>query len=557
MLSPGSRLGKYELIRRLAVGGMAEIYLARATGIEGFEKLVVLKRILPQHAANEDFIRMFLDEARLAATLHHPNIAQVYDIGMVGGSYFFTMEYVHGEDLRSLLKAARRSNLGLPLEHAISVILGIAAGLHHAHEKLGPDGRPLGIVHRDVSPSNILITYDGCVKVVDFGIAKAASRQAETRAGTLKGKIAYMSPEQCRGERLDRRSDVFAIGILLYELTTGARLFDGDNEFAIMNQIVYRDAPRPSVRRQGYPLDLEQIALRSLRRNREERYVTAQELQVDLENFAREHKLAVSAVSLQRFMEELFGRKLEAFRQAQRQGGSLVDHVTQSLVIDDDGSQKAARARGSDAARRPEGSISTPADGGELPDAADSTNPSVPAFDAAPAAPAALDDEAPPRRGLKVFAIGAGVAALGVTIAVIVALSGGGGKDDDDASREGNATVEKSSPGTPTTGVTPGGDAPDAAPALVDPSGTAPTHPGKPPTPHVPGASAPDAGARVVTPPKPPRDQTTPPKPNNTTKPPKGNDVKPPKGNDVKPLPPKPKCDPDSPLPPSGGCIKG
>ena len=194
---------------------MAEIYLAKARGIEGFEKLVVLKRILPQHADSEDFIRMFLDEARLAATLHHPNIAQTYDIGTEGGSYFFTMEYVHGEDMRNILKTCARTRKGLPLDHSITMVLGTAAGLHHAHEKLASDGSPLNIVHRDVSPSNVLVTYDGAVKVVDFGIAKAATHRAESRVGSLKGKIAYMSPEQCRGEKLDRRSDVFAIGILL------------------------------------------------------------------------------------------------------------------------------------------------------------------------------------------------------------------------------------------------------------------------------------------------------------------------------------------------------
>src|SRR5690606_29379467 len=191
---PGSLLGKYQLLRRLATGGMAELFLARAKAIHGFEKLVVLKRILPQHAENDDFIRMFLAEARLAATLHHPNIVQVYDIGGEEGSYFFTMEFVQGVDLRKLVRAARKKNKALPLEHILHVIMGMAAGLNHAHEKVGLDGKPLGIVHRDVSPSNVLVTFEGGVKIVDFGIAKAASAQVATIAGTLKGKIPYMSP---------------------------------------------------------------------------------------------------------------------------------------------------------------------------------------------------------------------------------------------------------------------------------------------------------------------------------------------------------------------------
>src|SRR5690606_23277729 len=198
---PGSLLGKYQLLRRIATGGMAELFLARATAIHGFEKLVVLKRILPQHAESEDFIRMFLAEARLAATLHHPNIVQVYDIGEEdNNNVFFTMEYVQGQDLRKLVRAARKAEKALPLEHILHIVMGIAAGLHHAHEKIGLDGRPLGIVHRDVSPSNVLVTYEGGVKIVDFGIAKAATAQTATIAGTLKGKIPYMSPEQCRGE---------------------------------------------------------------------------------------------------------------------------------------------------------------------------------------------------------------------------------------------------------------------------------------------------------------------------------------------------------------------
>jgi serine/threonine protein kinase len=306
VLRAGARLGKYQLVRRLAVGGMAEIFLARASGIEGFEKVVVLKSILGQHASDEQFVRMFLDEARLAATLHHPNVAQVFDIGRAGEQHFFTMEYVEGQDLRRIVEAAGKRPDGLPLEHAIAIVVGAAAGLHYAHERVGPDGVPLGIVHRDVSASNILVSYDGCVKVVDFGIAKAATHKAATRTGFIKGKVACMSPEQCRGETLDRRSDVFAIGVLLYELTTGKRPFEGENDYAILHQIVDKDVTPPSVHRPAYPPGLEALVLRALRRDRDDRYATAQELQIDLETFARENDLVISPIELGRFMEELF-----------------------------------------------------------------------------------------------------------------------------------------------------------------------------------------------------------------------------------------------------------
>jgi len=291
---------------------MAEIFLARAQAMHGFEKQVVLKRILPQHAQSDDFIRMFLAEARLAATLHHPNIVQVYDIGEEGGTYFFTMEYIEGQDLRRLVRAARRKQTPIPLAHILHIIMGMAGGLHHAHEKVGTDGRPLGIVHRDVSPSNVLVTYEGDVKVVDFGIAKAAAAQVSTIAGTLKGKIPYMSPEQCRGEAVDRRSDIFSIGTLLWELTTGKRLFAGENEFAILNRVAKADVPPPSTVRPEYPPELEAIVMRALSVDPESRYATAIDLQIDLEDFAREARLPVSSARLGRFMRELFDEELRA-----------------------------------------------------------------------------------------------------------------------------------------------------------------------------------------------------------------------------------------------------
>jgi serine/threonine-protein kinase len=241
-----TRLGSYEIVRKLARGGMAELFLAKTVGPEGFEKLVVLKKILPSHAENPKFVRLFLDEAKLVATLDHPHIAHVYDMGKVDGNYFFAMEYVHGQDVRSTLRRTSRLDRKFPIDHAVHIARNIAAALHYAHQRKRPDGALLDIVHRDVSPSNILISYDGAVKLVDFGVAKAATSTVKTRTGTLKGKISYMSPEQAKGSPIDRRSDIFSLGIVLWEMVTTQRLFKSDNDLATIQMIINSKAEAPS-----------------------------------------------------------------------------------------------------------------------------------------------------------------------------------------------------------------------------------------------------------------------------------------------------------------------
>jgi serine/threonine protein kinase len=299
-------VGRYELVRRLGSGGMAEVHLARVSGLEGFEKLLVLKRILPHLSADPHFIKMFLAEARLAAMLDHPNVVQVFDLGYDDGDYFFTMEFVYGDNLQGIQRAARRARQRLPFEIAIGIGIGVASGLHYAHERVSWEGEPLGLVHRDVSPTNVMVTYDGCVKVADFGIAKVTNRTDVTRAGMRKGKVPYMSPEQCRAEKLDRRSDVFSLGIVLYECTTGRRLFDGDNEFGVMNRIVNGDVPLPSNIRPGYPKDLERIVMKALAVDKNRRYATAREMQQDLERLARERKLDVAPGAISQYMHQLY-----------------------------------------------------------------------------------------------------------------------------------------------------------------------------------------------------------------------------------------------------------
>ena len=333
LYASGQKVGRYQLIRRLAVGGMAEIYLARlpGVGIEGFEKLVVIKRILPQHALDPELLRMFLDEARLSATLTHPHVTEVYDVGTDGEAPFFAMEYVLGANLRQLMQARAKAEGGpLPLEHAIGIVAAAAAGLHYAHEKRGPGGEPLHIVHRDVSPSNVLVSYDGAVKVSDFGIAKWAHQRTQTQEGALKGKFGYMSPEQCRGKPLDARSDVFALGTILYELTTGEAPFAAPTDFEILNRIVDGpiEPPRGTDAR-PYPPALSAIVMRALALDPADRTPTAQALQVDLETFARQERLEVSTVALGAFMQTLFADDLASLREAQRAGKSLADHLAE------------------------------------------------------------------------------------------------------------------------------------------------------------------------------------------------------------------------------------
>src|SRR4051794_37417189 len=310
-IAPGARIGKYEVVHRIACGGMAEIYLARASGIYGFEKYVVLKRILPQYAAQEEFVRMFIKEARVAASLDHANIAHVYEIGEMGRDTLFTMEYLHGEDLRHISRDLERRGLRLPLEHALEIAIGAASGLQFAHDKRGPDGRSLGIVHRDISPANIVVTYDGGVKVVDFGIAKLATDPELSQRYALKGKLAYMSPEQLHNLPVDRRSDVFALGIVLYEITTQVRLFKGATEVQTMKAAMEGMVPLPSTHVPGYPAALERIVLRALARSPDDRYQSARELQLDLEAFVHEERLRLSPAALADWMEKTFGPKQE------------------------------------------------------------------------------------------------------------------------------------------------------------------------------------------------------------------------------------------------------
>jgi eukaryotic-like serine/threonine-protein kinase len=257
---------------------------------------------------------MFLDEARLAAALNHQNVAQVFEVGQENGVHYLAMEYVHGQDLRAVLAKAGQSGARIPIELSLAIVAGAAAGLHHAHDRRSPDGVPLGIVHRDVSPSNVMIGYDGAVKLLDFGIAKATSRSVETQSGIIKGKFAYMSPEQCRGREVDRRSDVFSLGIILYEITTQHRCFRADSDFDTMHRIVTGDVVRPSRLVATYPQELEKIVMTALAVDPARRFASCAAMLEQVEDFAAYARLSPSTMALGRFMRELFGEVPEPWQ---------------------------------------------------------------------------------------------------------------------------------------------------------------------------------------------------------------------------------------------------
>lgn len=331
-----SSANHYAILAKLATGGMAELFLARTTSTGGVERYVVLKRVLPSKLADHDFVTMFLDEARLVAQLQHPNIAQVFDTGRLGDSYFFSMEYVHGETVRELVSRAHELGQPIPLGCTLTIVASAAAGLHHAHEKLGLDGVPLGIVHRDVSPSNLLVSFEGNVKLVDFGVAKATTkRSVDTADGRVKGKIGYLSPEQCRGRTSDRRSDLFSLGIVMWELLVGERLYKRDNDYDTMEAIAIDPIVAPSRRRPEVPPALDAIVMKLLAKAPGDRYQNAEELGEELERAADLTGARISTASLKRFVFDLFGKRSEPWIEVQhRRSAAEVITVTAAAGID-------------------------------------------------------------------------------------------------------------------------------------------------------------------------------------------------------------------------------
>src|SRR5580698_9065677 len=303
--------GKYYLLERINVGGMAEVFKAKTFGVEGFERLLAVKRILPNIAEDEEFITMFIDEAKIAVQLQHANIAQIFDLGKVDESYFIALEYVNGRDLRSIFDRMRSRGEALPIALACYVMMQVCEGLDYAHNKRDGQGRELHLIHRDISPQNVLIGYEGEVKLIDFGIAKAAGKASTTQAGILKGKFGYMSPEQVRGLPIDKRSDIFAVGIVLYELLTGERLFVGETDFSTLEKVRNVEIVPPSSYNQKIPQELERLMMKALARDPEDRYSNAIDLHDDLQSFLYSIGEFYSRKDLASFMKKTFAAEIE------------------------------------------------------------------------------------------------------------------------------------------------------------------------------------------------------------------------------------------------------
>lgn len=427
--------GRYALLQRIAAGGMAELFLARQKGLEGFEKLCAIKRILPSKSGDPRFVELFLEEARLAARLSHPNIAQIYDLGIEGGSYYLAMEFVSGENLGTLQRRALQLGKSVPVPLALKIASDVCEGLYYAHEMKDPLGRAMRVVHCDISPQNILVSYDGTVKLVDFGIARAmAPGSGGAEALELRGKASYMAPEQIKGEPLDGTTDLFALGIVLYELIASRRLFARADDEAVMRAVL--DDPIPPLRHfaPGVPPLLERALERALSRRRSERYADARALQRDLVEALSDQGGLPTAAGLQAFMGELFGESLRArtvvdqtrtavlpysvseARQALPEVGTVVDGVARERRSSAPGGTRAGRPLPVEptASLRPGQGRLGAAVARELARGIEVRS----TIDAAPELPAVP----PPRRPRwgPVAAIGAGVALAGIATATVL-----------------------------------------------------------------------------------------------------------------------------------------
>ena len=301
----GTEFGQYVIEEHIATGGMADVYKARMMGMEGFQKTVAIKRILSNLTDSEEFVRMFIDEAKLAAQLSHNNIIHIFDLGKVNRSHYIAMEYIEGRDLRSILEECRERDVRMPIELALYITNLLASALDYAHKKRDFDNRALGLVHRDVSPQNVLISYDGDVKLCDFGIAKAASKASQTRAGALKGKLQYMSPEQAWGKDIDHRSDLFSLGLVLFEMLTNEKVFSGTSELSVLEQVRDPIITAPSMKNSDVDAEVDRIIFLALNAEREERYQSAEDMKRDLERIARKQGKAANRSTLVAFLEGL------------------------------------------------------------------------------------------------------------------------------------------------------------------------------------------------------------------------------------------------------------
>lgn len=329
MLPIGSQFGSYIIVRHIGGGGMAQIYLAKTRGLAGFEKHLALKVINPDQAGDERFIQMLIDEAKLTVGLTHVNIAQVFDLGQVEGIYYIAMEFVEGVDVLELVNGLHALGEKVPIEAAAYIARLICSGLHFAHSRTDAQGQPLNIVHRDISPQNILVSRSGEIKVVDFGIAKAAGMQTRTQAGVIKGKVHYMAPEQAQGEKADRRSDIFATGIVLWETLTSKMVYSGDNQRELVDRVRQARIPPPSTYRPEIPAALDAVVMKALARVKEERFQDAHQFQVALTKFLAAHAPDYGGTHLAELVSRVLARKNQGRQEVEQH------FAAEDIVADD------------------------------------------------------------------------------------------------------------------------------------------------------------------------------------------------------------------------------
>jgi serine/threonine-protein kinase len=328
---------RYRVSERIDAGGMAEVYKGIAeSAVGGLKKSIAIKKILPSLTKNKKFIQMFLDEARVSMHLQHANIVGVFDIGMADTAYFIVMEFVDGANLKTIVESLRRQNRRFPLAQCLYIMMQVCNGLHYAHEAVDPEtGRPLGIVHRDISPPNILISKRGEVKLVDFGLAKASSQLESTDPGVVKGKFSYLSPEAASGKEVDRRADIFAVGILLYELLTGKRLFYGETDYQTVELVRQARVPAISAQNPEVTPELEQIIRKALARDLSQRYQTAADLQDALAQYLFSQRLKVTSRDVEKLVQECIAEKQRSQPkpEAKRSDGTLIDELINEEIL--------------------------------------------------------------------------------------------------------------------------------------------------------------------------------------------------------------------------------
>jgi len=363
------KFGKYTLLRKLATGGMAELFVAKTMGAEGFERELVIKRILPSFSEDEAFVKMFIDEASLTSKLQHPNIVQIFDFDVTDRQYYIAMEFIEGEDLQNIVKTGTEAKRPLSVAQCVWIIIELAKGLHYAHTK-EHKGRPLNIIHRDISPHNAMVSYDGEVKLMDFGIAKAAERSTKTQAGTVKGKVAYMSPEQARGKVLDPRSDMFALAAVAWELLTGKRLFLRGSDFETLTAVLKEDPDPPSKSRKGIDQELDDIIMTALDKDRENRQASVEVLARELTRWYYKNVTDLEKENLGTYMRETFASKIESLPKPDPQDLATVKATPQQLAAPVSRSNKSAPVPLPEPAPRPSprratGQVNAPSDDGK------------------------------------------------------------------------------------------------------------------------------------------------------------------------------------------------